>query len=233
VTTPSENVRRELERYLNQDPSRVGQVYRLDHRGLSPDQIATELGVSTSGFVSNARSMARGLLEGHVPSGPAAAQQVLSFVRKASKSSALSSDARSYLQAQVDALQRFVERGARPTSGGAGSQAPSRSQGSTASTLRDQVDRELSGRASELAQRIRAETRIDPVDYWAVTTSASALDVVVRLVQAPGEQGTFKKLVDAGRIDLTLETAVLAWAKDLPVQRDLVEEADAKRDWFS
>src|SRR3954447_19477287 len=77
VLTPSVDVRRELERLLDQDQTRVGQVYRLERRGLSPDQIAKELGVSTSGFVSNARTMARGILEGHVPSGPAASQQVL------------------------------------------------------------------------------------------------------------------------------------------------------------
>lgn len=214
-------------------------MYRLDRRGLNPDQIAKELGVSTSGFVSNARTMARGLLEGHVPSGPAAAQQVLSFVRKASKSSELSAEARSFLQAQVEVLDRAAGHGVGQPLGAAQSRVrsdpPTASAAPTvtSSTLRAQVNREVSARVSELTRRIRSETGIDPVDYWAVTTAGSALDVVVRLIRAPGEQGTFQRLVALQRIDLTLEEAVVAWAADLPLQRDLIEEAAAKKDWFS
>ena len=236
MTEPPDDVRREFEAILEQDDSRVGQVYRLTNKGLSPPQIASELGVSTSGFVFNARSMARGLLDGHVPTGPALAGQVLSFVQRVSKSAGLSTAAREYLDQQVDLLS---EAAGRPRHRGGGAPPTARRSGSSARestrspSLRSAVEDELRVRVRRLARQIKESTSIDPSDYWSVTTSSGPLDVVVRLVRTPGEQGTFKRLVDLGRIDLTLEAAVVAWAGDLPLQRDLVEDAEAKKDWFS
>ena len=70
-------------------------------------------------------------------------------------------------------------------------------------------------------------------DYWAVVTSDRPVDVVVRLIRSRAEDGTFKQLADTGRLDLSLDSAVITWAADLPLQQDVVEEATARRDWFS
>lgn len=64
---PSKAVHDELEALIRRDEKRLGQVYRLLDRGLSGDQIAAELGVDSSGFVSNQRNIAKALLEGRVP----------------------------------------------------------------------------------------------------------------------------------------------------------------------
>lgn len=101
------------------------------------------------------------------------------------------------------------------------------------SSLRSRVEAELQARVRTLTEQIRSDVGIDPTDYWAVVTSDHPLDVVVRLIRAPGESGTFHLLTEAGRLDLSLEAAVEAWAADMPLQQDLVDDAAAKRDWFS
>jgi hypothetical protein len=85
----------------------------------------------------------------------------------------------------------------------------------------------------DLVERIRLEAGIEAIDYWAVVTSDSPVDVVVRLIRSRAEDGTFKQLADAGRLDLSLDSALIKWTADLPLQRDVVEEATARRDWFS
>lgn len=45
--------RAEIERYLAEDPTRLGDVYRGLQQELDADEIAEDLGVSTSGFVWN------------------------------------------------------------------------------------------------------------------------------------------------------------------------------------
>ena len=85
----------------------------------------------------------------------------------------------------------------------------------------------------DLVERIRLEAGIEAIDYWAVVTSDSPIDVVVRLIRSRAEDGTFKQLADAGRLDLSLDSAVIDWTDDLPLQQDVVEEATARRDWFS
>lgn len=240
MNAPSEQVRHELDQYLAADQTRVGQVYRLGRRGLSPDRIATELGVATSGFVSNNRTIARALLEGHVPSGPAAARQVLGFVHKASRSQALSKEARAYLSGRAEVLERVA-------GGAPRSQAPSPlltemppqqttqqvEESADHVTLRQLVEDQLRRRITECVERIREDLGVAATDYWAVVTSDDPLAVITRLVRTPGEQaGTFKQLADVGRLDLSLEAALEKWTRDLPLQRDLVEDARAKRQWF-
>lgn len=98
--------------------------------------------------------------------------------------------------------------------------------------LRAAVEAALRGRVEELCQRIASETSLDPTDYWAVTKSDKPLDVVVRLINSNAERGTFKRLSDAGRLDLTLDAALAGWT-DLPLQQDLIDEAIARVDWWS
>ena len=67
----------------------------------------------------------------------------------------------------------------------------------------------------------------------AVVSSDRPLDAVVRLIRWRGDEGTFGELMERGRRDLTLDSAVVAWAEDLPLTTDLVEEAAARIDWLS
>ena len=101
------------------------------------------------------------------------------------------------------------------------------------SSLRSRVEVEIQTRVRVLTEKIRSDVAIDATDYWAVVTSDHPLDVVVRLVRTPGESGTFHLLTEAGRLDLSLEAAVEEWVADIPLQQDLVDDAVAKRDWFS
>lgn len=70
---PSEEVRAELEAFLDADQTRIGEVFRGLRRGLSADQIAQELGVETSNFVWNYDKLARALAEGELPTAPTVA----------------------------------------------------------------------------------------------------------------------------------------------------------------
>lgn len=104
---PSDAVRKELEQFLQNDSSKMGDVYRLTRRGLNADQIANELGVNTSGFVSNNRTKANALLEGSIPGGPRIALQVLQGVRRALKTN-VSSETRAYLVDLEATLRRLA-----------------------------------------------------------------------------------------------------------------------------
>ena len=128
---------------------------------MTPPEIAKELGMSTSGFVSNARTMARGLTEGHVPSGPTAAQQVLSFVQRVAKDRSLSDEAHRYLAEQAAAL----EHAARKQPATRGPDTAQRRPQSVDGSLRRQVEDEVRRRTRELAERIKAETGLDAFDY--------------------------------------------------------------------
>jgi len=229
VTAPSAQVRQEFESLLEQDQSRTGQVYRLTRRGMTPPQIAKELGVSTSGFVSNARTIARGLTEGHVPSGPTAAQQVLSFVQRVATDRSLSDEAQQYLADQAAALERAA--GEQPTTRSPDT-ARTRSR-SAEGSLRSRVEAEVRRRTRELVTRINDETGLEAYDYRVVVSSERPLDAVVRLIRWRGDEGTFGELMQRGRRDLTLDNAVVQWSQDLPLTTDLVEEAAARIEWLS
>jgi hypothetical protein len=99
-------VRAELSAILEADGSRVGEVYRGLARSLTADQIATELGVSTSNFVWNYTQSIRALLDGDLPSGPTVALGVARKFRALLKAGGLSHAARSYLEANLVELER-------------------------------------------------------------------------------------------------------------------------------
>ena len=101
---PTSEVRTELESVLREDRSRFGDVYRLAERGYDARRIADELGVRTTGFVSNYRVYLRALLEGEVPSAETLAQQSASQVRRILKSPQLSPAAQEYGQALLESL---------------------------------------------------------------------------------------------------------------------------------
>jgi hypothetical protein len=68
--------RKELKEYLERDETRLGDVYRGLERGLDADQIAEELGVSTSNFVWNISRIIKALLDRDLPDAPTVALEV-------------------------------------------------------------------------------------------------------------------------------------------------------------
>lgn len=103
---PSEGVRAEIVSFLEQDNSRVGQVYRLQEKGLSPQEIAEELDVASSGFVWGAARQVRALLEGDLPTAPTVARRGARKFRSVQRSGGWSPEARDYLEHQTRELER-------------------------------------------------------------------------------------------------------------------------------
>lgn len=105
---PSEEVRAEIVSFLEQDNSRAGQVYRLQVKGLSPQQIAEELDVASSGFVWGSARQVRALLEGDLPTAPTVARRGARKFRSVQKSGAWSPEASDYLEHQTRELERRI-----------------------------------------------------------------------------------------------------------------------------
>lgn len=75
-----------LEHYLQQDETRLGDVYRGQRRGLEPEEIAAEAGVETSNFVWNYSKIIDALLGGDLPQAPTVALQTARRYRTLLKS---------------------------------------------------------------------------------------------------------------------------------------------------
>jgi T5orf172 domain len=102
---PGDEVRKELQAYLAADSSRVGEMYRLLEEGLAADAIAGRLGEGAGGAWQYQR-MVRALLDGNLPGAPTVALAAARRYRTALKAPGLSAAARSYLQANLDELER-------------------------------------------------------------------------------------------------------------------------------
>lgn len=222
---PSDDVRAELRAAIAQDRKVLGEVYPLLERGLSDQEIAQELGRNTPGFVSNNRTHVRAILDGVIPRGPTMAGQTAGAVRRLASTPGLSAGARSHLGAVLEELVNAAAvqapRQQRP--------APSAPQPGLSetrgTTLRSQVDETVRARTDDLTQRIRTEASVDADDYYRACSAAFALDGVERLVVVEKTSRTTLALHAAGRLDLSIEQAVLDWASDLPLTSDLVEGA--------
>ena len=103
---PTDDVRAELVALLEADESRLGQVYRGLQRGLDAAAIAEELGVGTSNFVWNNERFAKTLLDGNLPTAPTVALGAARKFRSILRSSHLSAAARSYLETNLQELER-------------------------------------------------------------------------------------------------------------------------------
>jgi hypothetical protein len=102
---PSDDVKKELQAYLAADSSRVGEVYRLLEEGLAADAIAERLEGGAAGAWQY-RRMVRALLDGNLPTAPTVAMAAARRYRTVLKAPTLSAAARSYLQANLDELER-------------------------------------------------------------------------------------------------------------------------------
>lgn len=105
-TRPTEGVKAELRAALETDESRVGEVYDALNRGLTPDEIATELGVETSNFVWNYKRSIDALLEGDLPTAPSVALQTARRFRTLLRRTRLSEAARAYVDNAATELER-------------------------------------------------------------------------------------------------------------------------------
>ena len=102
--TPTPDVRAELETLLQSDTSRTGDVYRLLPEGMTDQQIAERLGVSTPNFVWNQRVILKTLLEGDVPRSPSVVAQTSRKIRTVMRADTLSPSTVAYLQSLLDDL---------------------------------------------------------------------------------------------------------------------------------
>jgi hypothetical protein len=103
---PSPEVQAEIVEFLRNDQSRVGEVFRGRDRGLSADDIAAELGVATSGFVSNNTKTIRSLVDGDLATAPTLALQAARIFRRFLKSHDWSPEAHRYLERNLAELER-------------------------------------------------------------------------------------------------------------------------------
>lgn len=102
---PSDAVRKELQASLAADSSRVGEMYRLLEEGLAPDAIAERLEGGAAGAWQY-RRMVLALLDGNLPGAPTIALAAARRYRTVLKSPGLSPATRSYLQVNLDELER-------------------------------------------------------------------------------------------------------------------------------
>jgi hypothetical protein len=220
--------------FLDADPGRLGDVYRLSEQGLTAPQIAAELGVGSSGFVSNYRAIIRAILDGQLPSGPSMARQVTSAVSRIAKDGRVGANAHTYLVQLLEALGEVT--GSQPTEQAGASSSSSRSPHAAAAqrpgeSLRDQVAEELRSRTRQVVADVSALTDVEPDDYNAVVAADSPLDALHRLLQDLATSRTTRALHAVGRLDLSLEAAALAWT-DLPLTADLIEAARGRLDFW-
>jgi len=96
---------------LQRDETRLGDVWRGITAGKSREEIADELGVHTSGFVSNYSRHAKSIATGRLPSAPSMVRQCLSTTRGflSRHSETLSDAAQKVLTAQIRRLESMSE----------------------------------------------------------------------------------------------------------------------------
>jgi len=228
MNAPNDSVRAELKLLLESDQRRLGEVFRLTEKGLDPKQIAQELGVSTSGFVSNKRTGAKALLEGSIPGGASIAKEAMNDIRHCVGGAELSTDAREYLDDLLGQLEELAE------SGKVGRRTKSHPANSPSDrgSLRSQVEDELRERAWALVVTIKRETDIDADDYVRIRTSQSPMDEVAELVLGRKAGPTFMQLSRIGRLDLSLEGQIADWGLDLPLGRSVIKAARDRRSYY-
>jgi len=232
---PTNAVRAELAELLEAAPGRIGDVYRLTTRGLTPQEVAAELGVATSGFVSNKRAVARAMLDGDLPRGPSMAREVIGGVRKVIGPAELTPDTADYVRKLLSALKAVAQGNPRwtvsRTGVTTGAPSPGRRLHSTTS-LRHQVEDQLRSRTRDLADAIHDQLGLECDDYLRVSAGTSPLDALQRLVQFETTSRTTRALHAAGRMDLSIESQVLQWT-DLPLAADLTDSARGRLDYWS
>lgn len=208
---PSESIVGELRRVLRDDQTRLGDVFRLTQRGLNPDQIAGELGVSTSGFVSNYRICATTLLTGVRPSA-GIARQTAGSARSLAKLTGMMSETRQYLVQLAAALDgRALPRAEASTVG-------------TGVAVADVVRRVVS--------RIAVQTDLDALEYRELTVVPEAEACLRRLIVAGSASHTFLELRALGRLDLSLEAELVRLSDQFELEPVVVSTGRARLAYY-
>jgi hypothetical protein len=229
MTRPSDEVRAELEQLLAADESRLGDVYRLDQRGMSAQEIAAELGVSTSGFVSNYRTRIKAILDGRAPASPNIARELSSRIRAMTRASSVSGSAQRYFDQLLVELDKAAKAPSvrslnRPTG------VPARQTAAVSTSARPQqpgslrqlTDTEVRARLTGLISEIESDVGISVDDYRSALGAEFLLDGVANLVMRNRPCATSETLLRAGESQLTLEHAILGWSSDLPISAELI-----------
>jgi hypothetical protein len=104
-------VQAEIVSALENDETRQGDVWRGLSAGKSREQIAEELGISTSGFISNYSRFARSMVTGVLPTAPSMIRGCLSATKGflARHSDSLSEAAQRELSGQIRRLEALTE----------------------------------------------------------------------------------------------------------------------------
>lgn len=104
-------VQAEIVSALANDETRQGDVWRGTAAGKSREQIAEELGINTSGFVSNYSRFARSMVTGVLPSAPSMIRGCLSATKGflARNSDSLSYASQKELNGQIQRLGALIE----------------------------------------------------------------------------------------------------------------------------
>jgi hypothetical protein len=103
---PSPEVRAEIIETIRKDEGRIGEVFLGRERGLSADDIAAELGVSTSGFVSNYWRTIRAFIDGDLATAPSLALGAARTFRRYIRDYNWSPEAHRYLERNLAELER-------------------------------------------------------------------------------------------------------------------------------
>ena len=181
---PTEPVGTELAALLEAEQGRIGEVYRLTNRGMTPPQIAAELGVSSSGFVSNYRAIARALLRPiyrrpvHGAAGDRRGAQ-------GDGRAQLTADAADHVRRLIAALDEVAQgeprRPVSRTNVTSGLSVTSPQSISPGRSLRERVEEQLRSRTRDLVDVIQAELDLECDDYLRVSAGTSPLDALQRL----------------------------------------------------
>jgi hypothetical protein len=107
---PSPEVKAEILNHIeHRDSTRLWPIYEGTQRGLSAEEIATELEVSTSTFVWNYSQTLNALLVGKLPSSPSMALASARTFRRLLREGSWSDQTRNYLQHNMDELQGIAD----------------------------------------------------------------------------------------------------------------------------
>lgn len=103
---PTPEIQAEITDFIRKDQSRLGAVFRGLDRNLSPDEIAAELGVATSGFVWNQSRMIQALTKGDLPTAPTLALVAARTFRRLLKSKPWPPATHGYFERNIAELNR-------------------------------------------------------------------------------------------------------------------------------
>jgi DNA-binding transcriptional MerR regulator len=110
VLVPADSVAEEIRVYLREvDATRLGEIFVLHEAGMNAEQIAEELGVSSTSFVWNYKQFWNAMLEGKLPRSTTMAQQTVQRLKKLLKKPYFSPEARLHLEAIRSILEQRAE----------------------------------------------------------------------------------------------------------------------------